>query len=159
MSIFVAVVSTVASLSLPVTTLAGNPRLFPRDAARPRAIYVVTFSKAATAEASEWTRSLRAQKDSVRAEVFQVAVLEDVPKLFRSLVISSMKRDIPTGLYDHFWIAIKAGQKWQECTDASNLDEAHVFLLDRGSDSIIWRSHGPLSAPKLLELIKLQRGR
>ena len=156
MKIFLAVVSTVAALNLPATSLAGKARVFPRDAARPRAIYVMTFSKAAKAEASEWTRSLRARKDLVPSEVFQVAVLEAVPKLFRSLVISSMKAEIPTELQDHFWVATSAGQQWQECADATDLEEAHVFVLDRG-DNIIWRSHGPVSALKLLELTKLTR--
>jgi hypothetical protein len=156
MSILLAAVTTVASLSLPVTSLAGNARLFPRDASRPRAIYVVTFSKAATAEASEWTRTLRARKDVASSELFQVAVLEAVPRLFRSVVVSSMKAEIPKLLHDHFWVATSAGKKWEECADASNLDEAHVFVLDQGGN-VIWRSHGPLSALKLLEFGKLPR--
>src|SRR5881628_1149495 len=153
---FLAVLTTVSSLSLPATSLAGDARLFPRDASRPRAIYVVTFSKAATAEASEWTRTLRARNDVAPSELFQVAVLEAVPRLFRSFVISSMKAEIPTNLYDHFWVATSAGQKWQECADASNLDEAHVFVLERGGN-IVWRSHGPLSTLKLIEFGKLPR--
>lgn len=132
--------------------------MFPRDPSRPRAIYVVTFSKAARAEASEWTRTLRARKEVAPSELFQVAVLEAVPKLFRSVVISSMKAEIPTNLYDHFWVVTSAGQTWQECADASNLEEAHVFVLDRGGN-IIWRSHGPLSALKLLEFGKLPQPR
>lgn len=156
MSTLFAIVTAVAALNLPATSLAGKAQSFPRDASHPRAIFVVTFSKAATSEATEWTRALRARKDVVASELFQVAVLESVPRLLRSLLISSMKADIPAILHEHFWVVTSAGQKWQECADASNLNEAYVFVLDR-DDTIVWRSHGPPSAATILEFGKLPK--
>jgi len=145
----------VASLRLPVTTLNGASRIFPRDAEQPRSVFVVSFSKSASAAASEWTRKLRENQAKLSAAVFQVAVLEDVPGLFRSFVISSLGREIPQDLHDHFWVALTASAAWQRCADSQSSAEPHVFVLESG-DRIVWRSHGAVSDQKIHDLLALQ---
>jgi len=149
-----AVITTVASLRLPVATLSGEARTFPRDAELRRSVFVVSFSKNASAEASEWTRKLRENQGKLSAAVFQVAVLEDVPSLFRSFVISSLRREVPKQLHDHFWVALSDTAAWQRCVDSSSSAEAHVFVLDSGS-RIVWRSHGAVSEQKINDLLAL----
>ena len=82
--------ASVAGLNLPAKTLSNQERSFPRDAADPRSIFVVTFSKSASLHASEWTRRLLVQQSKLAATIYQVAVLEEVPGLFRSFVISAL---------------------------------------------------------------------
>src|SRR5258705_5967270 len=125
---FLAVITTVASMRLPVTTLNGEPRSFPRDAEQPRSVFVVSFSKNASAEASEWTRKLRENQGKLSAAIYQVAILEDVPSLFRSFVVSSLRRQVPQHLHDHFWVALTATAAWQRCVDSQSSAEPHVFV-------------------------------
>src|SRR2546430_1119833 len=114
--LLIALVS-VTGLNLPAETLSDKARIFPRDAAEPRSVFVVTFSKSASAQASEWTRRLRDNQTKLAATIYQVAVLEDIPRIFRSLAISALRREVPRAMYDHFWIVVTATQDWQRCVD------------------------------------------
>jgi hypothetical protein len=136
-----------ASLALPATTLTGTARVFPRDAARPRAVFVVTFSKAASSAATEWTKMLRDRG----VPVFQVAVIDDVPGFMRGFVIRSMRSGVPEALQDHFWTVTDHRDEWKRLLDARDGKEPHVFMLEDG-DRIVHVVHGSASAVKLREL-------
>ena len=148
----VAVALSIGGLNLSTQNLKGEPRLFPADVAQGRAVVVVTFSKSASDEASEWTRKLRENQQKLAASIYQIAILEDVPALFRSFVISALRRSIPRDLHDNFWIATSSSKEWQERTGSRCLGEAHVFVLE-GRSQITWRFHGPFSEPRLHSLL------
>src|SRR5262245_527284 len=145
---------SVAGLALPVVTLDGQARTFPKDAGAPRSIFVVTFAKSASKQAEEWTRSLQEAKGRVQAEVFQVAVLEDVPRLFRSMARSGITRSVPAALHGHFWIAETASKQWKECAGMEAAGDAHVFVLDQ-RERVVWRAHGSYTEAKVQELLAL----
>ena len=149
---FVAAALSIAGLNLSTQNLKGEPRVFPADVAQRRAVVVVTFSKSASDEASEWTRKLRENQQKLAASIYQIAILEDVPALFRSFVISALRRAIPRNLHDNFWIATSSSKEWQERTGSRSLDEAHVFVLE-GRSQITWRFHGAFSEPRLHSLL------
>jgi hypothetical protein len=149
---FLAAAFSIADLNLPTQNLKGEPRAFPADVAQHRAVLVVSFSKSASDEASEWTRKLRANQPKLAATLYQIAILEDVPALFRSFVISALRRAIPRDLHDNFWIATSSSKEWQACTQASSLEEAYVFLLE-GRTQITWRFQGAFSESNLQSLL------
>jgi hypothetical protein len=138
---FVAAALSIAGVNLSAQNLKGEPRVFPGDIAQRRAVIVVTFSESASDEASEWTRKLRENQQKLATGIYQIAVLEDVPALFRSFVISSLKRAIPRELHDNFWIATSSSREWQDRTGSTSLDQAHVFVLENRSQ-ITWRFDG-----------------
>lgn len=150
---FLAAALSIAGLNLSTHNLKGEQRVFPGDVAQRRAVVVVTFSKSASDQASEWTRKLRENQQKLTASVYQIAILEDVPALFRSFVISALRRAIPKDLHDNFWIATSSSKEWQERTGFSSLEEAHVFVLE-GQSQITWRFHGPFSEPALHRLTR-----
>src|SRR3954464_13995397 len=127
---FLVAALSIAGVNLSTQNLKGEPRVFPADVSQRRAVVVVTFSKSASDEASEWTRKLRENQQKLAASIYQIAVLEDVPALFRSFVISAMKRAIPYELHDNFWITTSSTKEWQERTGSKSLSEAHVFVLE-----------------------------
>jgi hypothetical protein len=149
---FLAAALSIVGLDLSTQNLKGQPRVFPADVAQNRAVVVVTFSKSASDEASVWTRKLREKQRDLAAGIYQIAVLEDVPALFRSFVISSLRRAIPRSLHDNFWIATSSSKEWQERTGSSSLSEAHVFVLENRSE-ITWRVHGAFSEVNLHSLL------
>ena len=150
MRVFLALAS-LAGLTLPVATLDGKERSFPQDAAATRAVFVVTFTKAASEQGSGWSRQLNELHAKLGAEVFQVAVLEDVPRLFRSMAVSGIARQVPAALHDHFWIATSRSKGWRQLTGEGPAKEAHVFVLD-GRSRIVWRAHGACSEARLREI-------
>jgi hypothetical protein len=149
-----AVATTVAGLHLPVATLDGKARTFPLDAEQPRSVFVVSFSKEASTAASEWTRRLHELHGKLSGAIFQVAILEDVPRLFRSLVVSSLASGVPRQLHDRFWVATAGTESWRRCADSQSSGEPHVFVLESGR--IVWRSHGPVSEQKIRDLLALE---
>jgi hypothetical protein len=144
---------SIAGLGLSTQNLKGEPRAFPADVVQHRAVVVLTFSKSASDEASEWTRRLREKQETLAASVYQIAVLENVPALFRSFVISALRQAIPKELHDHFWIATSSSKEWQERIGSKSLNEPHVFVLEDRSQ-ITWRFHGAFSEFRLRSLLE-----
>jgi hypothetical protein len=153
----VATALSIAGFNLPTQNLKGEPRVFPTDIDQSRAVVVVTFAKSASDQATEWTRKLRENQQKLAATVYQIAILEDVPALFRSFVVSALRRAIPKNLHDNFWIATSSSKKWQECTDSKSSDEAHLFVLE-GRSQITWRFHGAFSEARLQRLFEALAG-
>jgi hypothetical protein len=149
----VAAALSIAGANLSTQNLKGEPRVFPADIAQRRAVIVVTFSKSASNEASAWTQKLRENEQKLAASIYQIAILEDVPGLFRSFVISALRRAIPRDLYDNFWIATSASKEWQRRTGSGSLDKAHVLLLE-DRNQINWRFEGAFSEPGLRSLFE-----
>src|SRR5262245_8519563 len=142
--------ASAAGLVLPAETLDGAARSFPKDADAPRAVFVVTFTKAASKLGAEWTRRLREAQSASSAPVFQVAVLEEVPKMFRGTVISAMKRQIPQTLHATFWTAVSNSADWRQLADSTSPKEPSVFVIDQ-HDRIVWRGHGEPTDAKIQE--------
>jgi hypothetical protein len=139
---------------LEVRTLAGELRTFPRDVPVPRTIFVVTYSKAATTVASEWTRRLREIKPAWDVKVYQIAVLDDVPSLFRGPVITGMAAGVPQDMHDRFWVAELHGRQWRLFTDSELDDLPHIVVLDQRR-RVAWRGHGPATDERVRELLAL----
>jgi hypothetical protein len=147
-------VAAVSALHLPVATLEETSRSFPQDASAPRAIFVVTFGKSASEQARTWSRRLNDMKGELSAEIVQVAVLEDVPRLFRGAVRSGIARSVPPALHARFWIAETGSREWKECAGGESGTEAYVFVLDHRS-RIVWRTQGACSEEKIRALLAL----
>ncbi len=143
--------ASVVSMSLPVHTLDGEAKSFPADADQPRSVFVVTFTKAASEKGRAWTQKLREAGDKLRASVFQVSVIEDVPKMFRSSATSGMAHSVPAPLHAHFWVAASNSDEWQRCTASQSMKDPYVFVIDR-RDQIVWRGHGEPTDAMLEEI-------
>jgi hypothetical protein len=148
---FVAVALSIAGVNLPMQNLNGEARVFPADLALDRAVVVLTFSKKASDEASTWTRKLHENQSKLAATIYQIAVLEEVPALFRSFVISALRRAIPRNLHDNFWVASCCSEELQERIGSKSSDQAHVFVLEERS-RITWRFDGAFAEPILQNL-------
>jgi hypothetical protein len=149
---FLATGLSIAGLSLSTKNLEGEPRVFPADVAPQRAVIVVTFAKSASSQALDWTRKLSENQPALAGSIYQIAILEDVPALFRSLVIAGLRRSIPKHLHDHFWVASSASKQWQDFIGAKLLNQAHVFVLEDRSQ-IVWLFHGGYSEATLRSLL------
>jgi hypothetical protein len=149
---FIAAALSIAGLNLPTQNLNGEQRMFPADLALDRAVVVLTFSKKASDEATTWTRKLHENEPTLATSIYQIAVIEDVPTLFRSFVISALGRSIPRNLHDNFWIATSSSKEWQKRTGAKSLHQAHVFVLEERS-RITWRFDGAFAESVLQSLL------
>ena len=94
------------------------------------------------------------RRENVRARPHFRGVLEEVPRLFRSMAVSGISRQIPEALRDHFWIATSRSKDWRQLAGEGAANEAHVFVLD-GRSRIVWRAHGAYSEARVREILSL----
>lgn len=123
-------------------SLAGRSVTLPDAVAGKVAVLVFGFTRASKTATSEWARKLYADLGKQSAiEIYQLAVLEDVPRLIRSFVISAIKSDIPENRRDHFVPVLRGEAELKKLVSYGEADDAYLILLDR-SGRIVRQRHG-----------------
>ena len=124
----------VLAQSLPATegeTLSGKPTTLARDVSGKPAVVVIGFSKASSSETAAWGKRLKGDPGLAGMPVYQVAVLEDVPKLVRGMVKSSIRGSVPVAAQGTFVMLFHDEAQWKELAHYKNADDAYVVVLDR----------------------------
>jgi hypothetical protein len=124
----------VLAQSLPATegeTLSGKPTTLARDVSGKPAVVVIGFSKASSSESAAWAKRLKGDASLAGMAVYQVAVLEEVPKLVRGMVKSSIRGSVPVADQGTFVMLFHDEAQWKELAHYKNADDAYVVVLDR----------------------------
>jgi hypothetical protein len=148
------------ALMLSASAVAQGPRQMPRiagesfaggrvelpDAAKGDiAVLIFGFSKASKAPTSAWSEKLRSDFGSQTGfALYQLPVLEDVPRIIRGVVISGMKKGVPATMRDHFVPILQDGAELKRLVSYQEPDDAYLVLLDR-SGQIVGQRHGSFS--------------
>lgn len=129
-----------------------------REIAGKRALLIVTFSKAAGEKAAAWTKAL--QENGVldgRVAFYQIAHLQEVPRLFRGMAVSGISRGLPKERKSTFVILTTDLDAWNAIA-AKEKDELPSLLLIGASGNIEHRVHAELTKENLrLLLSKIPR--
>src|SRR5262249_19870454 len=94
-------------------TLAGKKVELP-GAFGGQAVVILGFSHGSQKQTKEWGQRLRGER-----AVWSVAVLQDVPKLVRGMVVHGIKSGVPKEAYDRF-VVVYSGEK--ALKDAAGFD-------------------------------------
>lgn len=130
-------------LQLPVEDLHGNASTLGDATAGKPAVLVVGFTRTSSEPASAWFRRLRGDPDLAdRVQLFQVIVLEQVPRLLRGMVVRSIRKDIPESVHDHFLIVTERSDDWKQPLRYASEDTPYLAIIDpqRG---LPWHHAGP----------------
>jgi len=122
--------------------LAGHRVVLPQAAAGKVAVLIFGFTKASKVPTSAWADKL--QPDfGTRAgfEAYQLPVLEDVPRLFRGMVISGIRKGIPENKRDHFVPILQGEAELKKLVGYKEPDDAYLVILDRAGN-IVQQVHG-----------------
>jgi hypothetical protein len=133
-------------------TLSGKPVSLP-EAGRGRVtLLIVGFSRASQGPTGAWRGRFDGDfgKDP-RYAMYQIAVLERVPRLIRGMVVGGMKKSIPPGRQDKLLVVFHDAEKWKEVMGFAAPDDAYVALLDPNG-KVTWRRHGPFRDSDYAEL-------
>ena len=123
----------VLAQSLPATegeTLSGKPTTLARDVSGKPAVVVIGFSKASSSETAAWAKRLKGDASLAGMAVYQVAVLEEVPKLVRGMVKSSIRGSVPAADQGTFVMLFHDEAQWKELAHYGKADDAYVVVLD-----------------------------
>ncbi len=134
-------------------TLSGHPVTLPAATAGHPAVLFVGFSHSSQKALEGWSRQVAAQLKTTHPEVerFDIAVIQDAPRLVRGMITHSMKGSIPASEHDHFLTVSQGEDELKKAADFSAADDAYVILLDPAG-KITWRTPGDVSDAVLKQL-------
>jgi hypothetical protein len=123
-------------------SLAGHKVVLPDAAAGRVTVLIFGFSKASKVPTSAWASKLQADfRARPDFALYQLPVLEDVPRFVRKMVISGIKKGVPEGLRDHFVPILQGEAELKKVVHYKEPDEAYLVLLDRAGN-LVRQSHG-----------------
>ena len=151
--VWLAAVSLIPAFAqtLPATefqTLAGTKLTLPGGAGERAALFIVGFSHASSKPTSAWSKQLDKDCAETGTVCYTVAVLQDVPRLVRGMVISGIRSGIPKEKRNRFLILLHEEEVWKKLCGFSDADGAYLLLVSR-TGQILWKWAGPADGASL----------
>ena len=126
-------------------SLAGRKVVFPDAAKGHVAVLVLGFTKASKEPSGAWGSRIASEFTSQTGlELYQLPVLEDVPRLFRGMVISGIKKGVKENMRDHFVPILLHESDLKKLVGYKEPDDAYLVVLD-ASGEIVHQVHGSFS--------------
>jgi hypothetical protein len=136
-----------------VGTLAGKSIVLPRETAGSLALLVIGFTRDSGEVTATWSRRLGEDATVIGAvKTFQVAVLEDVPRLVRRFAVSQIQASVPDALRATFLIVTERADLWKTLAAFENDDSAYLVLIGTRGE-VRWRARGALSEQRYQDLL------
>jgi hypothetical protein len=126
-------------------SLAGSHVVLPDAAAGKVAVLILGFSKASKTPTTAWGKRIETDfANRPGFELYQLAVLEDVPRIIRGMVISGIKGGVPGNMRDHFIPVLHGESELRKLVNYNQPDDSYLIVLDR-SGKIAYQTHGTLN--------------
>lgn len=135
----------------PAETLAGAALVLPEALPAQPVLLIVGFSRGSREACRAWSERLRKPDRPAGLVVYQAAVIDDVPRLFRGLVASGIRKGVPAALHDRFLLVTEQGQAWRALAGYAQPDAAYLLLFDARRE-LRWHASGPLDAARYAAL-------
>lgn len=123
-------------------SLAGQRIVLPDAAAGKISVLVFGFTKASKEPTSAWANQIL--KDfAARPDfaVYQLPVLEDVPRFVRGMVIGGMKKGVPEDKRAHFVPILQKESELKKFVHYKEPDNAYIVVLSRSGETLLM-THG-----------------
>ena len=122
--------------------LIGQKVLFPDAATGKVAVLIFGFTKASKVPTSAWGDKLNADFGT-RPDftLYQLPVLEDVPRLLRGMVISGIKKGVPENKREHFVPILQGEAELKKFVNYHEPDDAYLVVLGRKGETLA-QTHG-----------------
>jgi len=133
-------------------SFAGRKVVLPDATKGHVAVLVFGFTKASKEPTHAWAEKILAEFGYPSAfELYQLPVLEDVPRLIRGMVISGIKKGVPEKLRDHFVPIVQGESELKKLVGYKEPDDAYLVTLDP-SGQIVQQVHGPYTEAAYAQL-------
>ena len=123
-------------------TANGTQITLPDASAGKITLLLLGFSKQGGEQAGSWERHASEQfaHDS-RFTAYTVAMLEDMPSMFRGIVRSSIRNGTPPAKREHAVTTATDEAAWKQFADVSDAKLPYLILLD-AKGVVRWSAHG-----------------
>ncbi len=126
-------------------SFAEHKVMLPDDAKGKVAVLVFGFTKASKGPTSTWGQKIFSEfGNQAGFALYQLPVLEDVPRFVRGMVISGMKKGIKENMRDHFVPILQGESELKRLVNYKEPDDAYLVVLDP-SGKIVQQMHGSSS--------------
>jgi hypothetical protein len=138
-------------------SLAGPKVVLPDAASGKVAVLIFGFSKGSKGPTSAWSdKILSGFGGQAGFDLYQLPVLEDVPRIIRGMIISGIKKGVKDNIRDHFVPILQGETSLKKLVGYKEADDAYLVILDR-SGQIAGQMHGPYSEASYTQLaVKVQ---
>lgn len=157
--LYACVLSASSALAQPQTlptmsgeSLAGSKNALPEATRGKVAVLVLGFTHASKGPTSAWSEKLNSdfsrQQDFA---LYDLPVLEDVPRMIRGMVISGIRKGVPENRRDHFIPILHGEAELKNLVHYKEPNDAYLIVLDR-SGQIVRQVHGASPDAEYLQL-------
>ena len=132
--------------------LNGQQVVLPDAASGKVAVFVMGFSKASKTPTEAW--ATRIQSDFGKASgfaLYQMPVLEAVPKMIRGMVIAGIKKGVPENERASFVPVLHHEDELKRLGAFKGEDDGYIVVLDR-TGKVSYQRHGASVGPGYAEL-------
>jgi hypothetical protein len=108
-------------------------------------VLVFGFTKASKGPTSRWAEKTLAEFGSDAGfELYQLPVLEDVPRLIRGMVISGIKKGVPEKTRDHFVPIVQGEADLKKFVNYKEPDDAYLVIVNPDG-LVVQQLHGAVT--------------
>ncbi len=133
-------------------SLAGPHVVLPDSCAGKVALLVFGFTKASKNQTSAWASAISKDFAGQReVELYQLPVLEDVPRFVRGMVISGIKKGVAENARPHFVPILEGQAELKKLVMFTEPDDAYLIVLDRDG-KIAQQRHGAVNDAAVSDL-------
>ena len=126
-------------------SFAGQKIVLPEASQGKVAVLVFGFTKASKAPTSAWGQRINTEFGAHNGfEIYELPVLEDVPRFIRGMVISSIKKGVPENRRAHFVPILQNESELKKLVNYKEPDDAYLVTLNT-SGKVVAQIHGPFS--------------
>lgn len=130
-------------------TLQGENVAVPGILNQHPAFLILGFSQRSTDDARSWSKGLhQAEILQGRDDVYDLIMLERVPRLLRGLVERQIRNDVSPAVRSHFISLIHDEDRWRAFAHIDSDKDVYVVLVDQYG-GLCWETHGPPSQKAL----------
>lgn len=134
--------------SIRTESFSGQLVQFPEALRGKVGILVISFTKRGGIAAAEWSRRIDTVFGSYpRVAIYAIAVLADVPRFIRPIIVRGIKSSLPQRDYAHFVPIYQDEPQWRSAVNYEDKDDAYVLVLDRNAQ-IVEVLHGAVNDAK-----------
>lgn len=126
-------------------SVAGRTVILPDAAKGHVAVLVFGFTKASKEPSGAWANKIFADFGSQSGfELYQLPVLEDVPRFVRGMVVSGIRKGTKENMRDHMVPILQGEAELKKLVGYKEPNDAYLVILNR-SGQVVRQMHGPFS--------------